>query len=49
MDDTVDANVGMGWIEGKQTGRRLQIGDSIRARIVSLSPDTSDLEGRKSV
>ena len=42
MDDTVDANVGMGWIEGKQTGRRLQIGDSIRARIVSLSPDTSD-------
>ena len=34
MDDTVDANVGMGWIEGKQTGRRLQIGDSIRARIV---------------
>jgi DNA-directed RNA polymerase subunit E' len=42
MEDSVDANVGMGWIEGKQTGRRLAIGDSIRARIVSLSPDTSD-------
>ena len=42
MDDMVDANVGMGWIEGRQTGRRIGIGNSVRARIVSISPDTSD-------
>ena len=42
MEDMADANVGMGWIEGRQTGRRIGIGDSVRARIVSLSPDTSD-------
>ena len=42
MEDHVDANVGMGWIEGRQTGRRIGVGNSVRARIVSLSPDTSD-------
>ena len=42
MEDMVDANVGMGWIEGRQTGRRIGVGNSVRARIVSLSPDTSD-------
>ena len=42
MEDMVDANVGMGWIEGRQSGRRIGVGNSVRARIVSLSPDTSD-------
>ena len=42
MEDMVDANVGMGWIEGRQSGRRIGVGHSVRARIVSLSPDTSD-------
>ena len=42
MEDMVDANVGMGWIEGRQSGLRIGVGNSVRARIVSLSPDTSD-------
>ena len=27
MEDMVDANVGMGWIEGRQTGRRIGVGN----------------------
>jgi DNA-directed RNA polymerase subunit E' len=42
MEDHVDINAGMGVVEGRQTGRRLGVGSSVRARIVSLSPDTSD-------
>ncbi|MGY8702537.1 MAG: DNA-directed RNA polymerase [Candidatus Poseidoniales archaeon] len=42
MEDHVDVNVGMGMIEGRQTGRRLQTGSTVRARIVSLSPNPSD-------
>jgi DNA-directed RNA polymerase subunit E' len=42
MEDHVDINAGMGVVEGRQSGRRLGVGSSVRARIVSLSPDTSD-------
>lgn len=42
MEDHVDVNVGMGMVEGRQTGRRLQTGSTVRARIVSLSPNPSD-------
>ncbi|MDP6869821.1 MAG: DNA-directed RNA polymerase [Candidatus Poseidoniaceae archaeon] len=42
MEDHVDINAGMGVVEGRQTGRKLGVGSSVRARIVSLSPDTSD-------
>ena len=42
MEDHVDINSGMGLVEGRQTGRRLGVGSSVRARIVSLSPDTTD-------
>ena len=42
MEDHVDINVGMGVVEGRQSGRSLGVGSSVRARIVSLSPDTSD-------
>ena len=42
MEDHVDINVGMGVIEGRQSGRNIGVGSSVRARIVSLSPDTSD-------
>ena len=33
---------GMGILEGRQSGRKLGVGSSVRARIVSLSSDTSD-------
>ena len=42
MDDTVDANIGKAMIEGKTSGRKIGVGSSVRARIVSLSPDTTD-------
>jgi DNA-directed RNA polymerase subunit E' len=42
MEDHVDINAGMGLLEGRQSGRKLGVGSSVRARIVSLSPDTSD-------
>ena len=42
MDEPVDINVGANKITGRQTGRELSIGSFVRARIVSLSPDTSD-------
>ena len=42
MEDHVDINAGMGVVEGRQSGKRLGVGSSVRARIVSLSPDTSD-------
>jgi DNA-directed RNA polymerase subunit E' len=42
MEDHVDINAGMGVLEGRQSGRKLGVGSSVRARIVSLSPDTSD-------
>jgi DNA-directed RNA polymerase subunit E' len=42
MDEPVDINIGANKITGRQTGRELAIGSFVRARIVSLSPDTSD-------
>ena len=42
MEDQVEANVGAGVIQGRKTERSIGVGDSVRARIVSLSPDTSD-------
>ena len=42
MEDHVDINAGMGVLEGRQSGRKLGVGSSVRARVVSLSPDTSD-------
>ena len=42
MEDHVDINVGMNMVEGRKTGKKIGVGDSVRARIVSLSPDTSD-------
>ena len=42
MEDQVEANVGAGVIQGRQSNRSIGVGDSVRARIVSLSPDTSD-------
>jgi DNA-directed RNA polymerase subunit E' len=42
LEEMVESNVGMGWIEGRTSGRRIGVGDSVRSRIVSLSPDTSD-------
>tara|TARA_Y100001958_G_C21162743_1_gene496240 strand:- start:641 stop:1204 length:564 start_codon:yes stop_codon:yes gene_type:complete len=42
MEDSVQVNVGAGHIEGAKTGKKLGIGSAVRARIVSLSPDTSD-------
>ena len=42
MEDQVEANVGAGVIQGRKSERRIGVGDSVRARIVSLSPDTSD-------
>ena len=42
MEDHVDVNMGQGIIEGRQTGKRLQTGSFVRARIVSLSINTSD-------
>ena len=42
MDEPVDINIGANKITGRQTGRELSIGSFVRARIVSLSPDTSD-------
>ena len=42
MEDHVDINTGMGVVEGRQSGRKIGVGSSVRARVVSLSPDTSD-------
>jgi DNA-directed RNA polymerase subunit E' len=42
MEDMVDVNVGAGTIEGRSGGKRLAVGSHVRARIVSLSPDTTD-------
>ena len=42
MEDQVEANVGAGMITGRQSNRSIGVGNSVRARIVSLSPDTSD-------
>ena len=42
MEDMVDVNVGAGIIEGRSGGKRLAVGSHVRARIVSLSPDTTD-------
>ncbi len=42
LDDQVEVNVGAGTIEGRNVEKRLGIGTAVRARIVSLSPDTSD-------
>ena len=42
MEDHVDINAGMGVLEGRQSGRKLGVGSSVRDRVVSLSPDTSD-------
>jgi DNA-directed RNA polymerase subunit E' len=42
MEDTVEANIGKGMIEGRKTGKQIGVGSFVRARIVSLSPDTSD-------
>jgi DNA-directed RNA polymerase subunit E' len=42
MEDQVESNVGAGTITGRQSNRSISVGDSVRARIVSLSPDTSD-------
>jgi DNA-directed RNA polymerase subunit E' len=42
MDEPVDINIGANKIIGRQSGRELAIGSFVRARIVSLSPDTSD-------
>ena len=36
MEDHVDINAGMGLLEGRQSGRKLGVGSSVRARIVSL-------------
>ena len=40
--DVIFINIGANKITGRQTGRELSIGSFVRARIVSLSPDTSD-------
>lgn len=42
MEDRVDVNVGQGIVEGHKTGRRLEAGSCVRARIVSLSVNPSD-------
>jgi len=42
MDEPVDINIGRNSIMGRQTGKSLEVGSFVRARIVSLSPDTSD-------
>ena len=42
MEDTVDANIGKGMIEGRTSGKQIGVGSFVRARFVSLSPDTSD-------
>jgi DNA-directed RNA polymerase subunit E'/Rpb7 len=42
MEEPVDINIGANKITGRNTGRELAIGSFVRARIVSLSPDTSD-------
>ena len=42
LDDQVEVNVGAGTISGRNDDKRLGIGTAVRARIVSLSPDTSD-------
>ena len=47
MEDSVQVNVGAGHIEGAKTGKKLGIGSAVRARIVSLSPDTSDPRGSR--
>ena len=49
MDEPVDINIGANKITGRQSGRELSIGSFVRARIVSLSPDTSDRAGQRSV
>ena len=47
LDDQVEVNVGAGTISGRNDDKRLGIGTAVRARIVSLSPDTSDLADQK--
>jgi len=42
LDDQVEVNVGAGTISGRNDDKRLGIGTAVRARIVSLSPDTTD-------
>ena len=42
LESQVEVNVGAGTISGRDDDKRLGIGTAVRARIVSLSPDTSD-------
>jgi DNA-directed RNA polymerase subunit E' len=42
LETQVEVNVGAGIISGRDDDKRLGIGTAVRARIVSLSPDTSD-------
>jgi DNA-directed RNA polymerase subunit E' len=42
LEEQVDVNVGSGSIQGRGSGRQLKVGSHVRARIVSLSPDTTD-------
>ena len=42
LESQVEVNVGAGIISGRDDDKRLGIGTAVRARIVSLSPDTSD-------
>jgi DNA-directed RNA polymerase subunit E' len=42
LEEQVDVNVGAGSIHGRGSGRSLKVGSQVRARIVSLSPDTTD-------
>ena len=40
MEDMVDANVGMGWIEGRQTGKRIGVGNSVPVSYTHLTLPT---------
>ncbi|MCH1539966.1 MAG: DNA-directed RNA polymerase [Candidatus Poseidonia sp.] len=42
MDEPVDMNIGKSEIVGRSSNRKMGVGSSVRARIVSISPDTTD-------
>ena len=47
MDDRVNVNIGLRRIEGATTGKVLAEGTPLRARVVSVSPNTTDPRSSK--
>lgn len=46
MDDFVEADVVRGMFVGKETRRALRVGDTVRARVVAVSPPRGASEGK---